>query len=109
MLRRSGPSLITENTFAVTVGGVTVTGQYLAAVTEESDEFQSDPSDGLLGLAFPAISNLNHDPFFFTAVDQGTADEPVEGAEQNGGEILVGPAVAHQRSPWPSRWWWGSG
>ena len=59
----------------MTVGGVSVTGQYLAAVTEESDEFQKDPSDGLLGLAFPAISNLKHDPFFFTAVSQKTAKE----------------------------------
>ena len=42
----------------VTVGGVSVTGQYLAAVTRESSEFVSDPADGLLGLAFPAISNL---------------------------------------------------
>ena len=92
MLRRSGPSLITENTFAVTVGGVTVTGQYLAAVTEESDEFQSDPSDGLLGLAFPAISNLNHDPFFFTAVDQGTADEGrfAFKLDQSGSELFIG-------------------
>lgn len=45
---------------AVTVGGVSVTGQYLAAVTKESSEFQSDPADGLLGLGLPQISNLGH-------------------------------------------------
>ena len=76
----------------VTVGGVTATGQYLAAVTKESSEFQSDPSDGLLGLAFPAISNLKHNPFFFTAVAQGTAKEGRFGFKlsQSGSELYIG-------------------
>ncbi|KAI0692346.1 protease [Cerioporus squamosus] len=79
-------------TDTVTVGGVSVTGQYLAAVTEESDEFQQDPSDGLLGLAFPAISNLNHDPFFFTAVSQKTAKEGrfAFKLDQSGSELFIG-------------------
>ncbi|TBU55644.1 protease [Dichomitus squalens] len=79
-------------TDTVTVGGVKVTGQYLAAVTQESSEFQSDPSDGLLGLAFPAISSLNHDPFFFTAVSQGTAKEGRFGFKlaSSGSELYIG-------------------
>ncbi|KAI0755204.1 acid protease [Daedaleopsis nitida] len=82
----------TPYTDTVTVGGVSVTGQYLAAVTKESSEFQSDPPDGLLGLAFPAISNLNHNPFFFTAVDQGTAPEAVFSfkLDQTGSELYIG-------------------
>ena len=76
----------------MTVGGVTVTDQYLAAVTKESSEFQSDPADGLLGLAFPAISNLGHDPFFFTAVDQGVVDQGVFGFKlaSSGSELFIG-------------------
>ena len=76
----------------MTVGGVTVTGQYLAAVSEESDEFQKDPSDGLLGLAFPAISNLKHDPFFFTAVSQKTAKEGAFAFKlgSSGSELYIG-------------------
>ena len=76
----------------MTVGGVKVTDQYLAAVTKESSEFQSDPSDGLLGLAFPAISNLGHDPFFFTAISQGTAKEGRFGFKlaSSGSELFVG-------------------
>nr|VWO98977.1 Probable mitochondrial substrate carrier (Putative mitochondrial carrier protein) [Ganoderma boninense] len=82
----------TPYTDTVTVGGVTVTGQYLAAVTKESPQFQSDPSDGLLGLAFPAISNLKHDPFFFTAVAQQTAPEGRFGFKlaASGSELYIG-------------------
>ncbi|PIL22787.1 transporter [Ganoderma sinense ZZ0214-1] len=82
----------TPYTDTVTVGGVTVTGQYLAAVTDESAEFQKDPSDGLLGLAFPAISNLKHDPFFFTAVSQKTAKEGAFAFKlgSSGSELFIG-------------------
>ena len=42
----------------MTVAGITVKDQYFSPVTTLSDQFQSSPQDGLLGLAFPAISNL---------------------------------------------------
>ncbi|RPD62690.1 acid protease [Lentinus tigrinus ALCF2SS1-7] len=82
----------TPYTDTVTVGGVSVTGQYLAAVTKESSEFVSDPADGLLGLALPAISNLGHDPFFFTAVSQETAPQGVFSFKlsQSGSELFIG-------------------
>ena len=32
--------------------------QIFSAVTQESAEFVDDPTDGILGLAFPDISNL---------------------------------------------------
>ncbi|KAI0712498.1 acid protease [Earliella scabrosa] len=82
----------TPYTDTVTVGGVTVTGQYLAAVSRESSEFVSDPADGLLGLGLPAISNLGHNPFFFTAVSQDTAPEGVFSFKlsQTGSELFIG-------------------
>ncbi len=43
----------------VTVGGVTVTGQFLSAVTKESSQLSQEPTDGVLGLAWPSISELN--------------------------------------------------
>ncbi len=43
---------------AVTVAGVSATNQFFSAVTTESAEFVEDPTDGILGLAFPDISNL---------------------------------------------------
>ncbi|KZT69780.1 acid protease [Daedalea quercina L-15889] len=43
----------------VSVAGVSVTGQYLSAVTSESGDLVGGPNDGLMGMAFPAISQLN--------------------------------------------------
>ncbi|CDO74021.1 hypothetical protein BN946_scf185043.g70 [Trametes cinnabarina] len=54
----------------VTVGGIAATNQFFAAVTQESSEFVNDPADGILGLGFPPISNLNQDPFLITAFKQ---------------------------------------
>ncbi|KAJ7057931.1 acid protease [Mycena amicta] len=51
----------------VSVAGVKAPGQYFSAVTNLSSSFKDDPIDGILGLAFPAISNLNHNPYFNTA------------------------------------------
>ena len=43
----------------VTVAGVTAKNQYFSPVTTLSDSFSNDPIDGILGLAYPTISNLN--------------------------------------------------
>ena len=37
---------------------MTVKNQYFSPVTTLSSSFAGDPIDGLLGLAYPAISNL---------------------------------------------------
>ncbi|KAJ7079971.1 acid protease [Mycena belliarum] len=59
-------------TDTVTVAGIQATKQYFSAVTTLSASFAADPIDGVLGLAFPAISNLNHSPFFNTAKAEGS-------------------------------------
>ncbi|CDO72226.1 hypothetical protein BN946_scf184970.g78 [Trametes cinnabarina] len=82
----------TPYTDSVTVGGVKVTSQYLAAVTKESEEFTQDPADGLLGLGYPAISSLNHNPFFFTAVQEGAVSDGVFSFKlgKSGSELYIG-------------------
>lgn len=50
----SGP----EYTDTVTVAGVSATNQYFSPVTTLSSSFVHDIIDGILGLAYPAISNL---------------------------------------------------
>lgn len=40
----------------VTVGGVTASSQAVEAAETISSEFQQDPSDGLMGLAFSSIN-----------------------------------------------------
>ncbi|KIL56219.1 hypothetical protein M378DRAFT_194361 [Amanita muscaria Koide BX008] len=63
----SGP-VYTET---VTVAGITAKGQYFSPVTTMSGDFATGQFDGVLGLAFPALSNLNQNPFFNTAFSQG--------------------------------------
>ncbi|THU91893.1 aspartic protease [Dendrothele bispora CBS 962.96] len=58
-------------TDSVTVAGITVHDQYFAAVHNLSRNFDSDPIDGIMGLAFPSLSSIGHDPFFTTANSQG--------------------------------------
>ncbi|KAJ6554591.1 acid protease [Mycena capillaripes] len=60
----SGPIM----TDTVTVAGVRATNQYFSPVTTLSSSFAGASDDGILGLAFPAISNLHQNPFFNTAV-----------------------------------------
>ncbi|KAF7341606.1 Acid protease [Mycena sanguinolenta] len=59
----SGPTY----TDAVTIAGIQVTKQWFSAVTTMSDNYATDPADGVLGLAFPAVSELNQSPWFTTA------------------------------------------
>ncbi|KAI9001242.1 protease [Trametes punicea] len=64
-------------TDTVAVGGIKAMKQYFSAVSTESSEFVHDPTDGILGLAFPAISNLGQNPFFVNAFAQNQVVENV--------------------------------
>ncbi|EJF55819.1 acid protease [Dichomitus squalens LYAD-421 SS1] len=79
-------------TDTVSVAGVKVKSQTFSPVTTLSSSFSSDPIDGILGLAYPAISNLNADPFFNTAIDQGVVSEGVFGFKlaSSGSELYLG-------------------
>ncbi|KAF8509471.1 acid protease [Hysterangium stoloniferum] len=59
----------------VTVAGVKATGQTFSPITSLSNSFRDDPIDGILGLAFPVMSNLNADPFFVSAFKQGVVPD----------------------------------
>ncbi|KAJ7142091.1 acid protease [Mycena crocata] len=61
-------------TDTVSVAGIKATKQYFSPVTTLSASFADDPIDGILGLAFPALSNLGQNPFFNTASNAGTVD-----------------------------------
>ncbi|KAJ7584093.1 acid protease [Mycena floridula] len=79
-------------TDTVTVAGVKATSQYFSPVTTLSSSFAGDPIDGILGLAFPDISNLGENPFFNTANEDGTVDENVFGfyLASSGSELYLG-------------------
>ncbi|GJE96864.1 aspartic protease [Phanerochaete sordida] len=79
-------------TNSVTVAGLTAKNQYFSPVTTLSSSFSGDPIDGILGLAYPAISNLGQEPFFNTLIDQGTVSEGVFGFKlaSSGSTLFLG-------------------
>ncbi|GJJ14459.1 hypothetical protein Clacol_008723 [Clathrus columnatus] len=58
-------------TDTVTVAGVVADNQFFSPVTTLSDNFEDNPIDGILGMAYPELSSLGQDPFFVTAFSQG--------------------------------------
>ncbi|KAF9218348.1 acid protease [Gyrodon lividus] len=68
-----------QYTDKVTIAGLTATDQTLGAAWHYSPglEFKRFDPDGLLGMAFQAISKYNESPFFQTIVTQGQTDEPI--------------------------------
>ncbi|KZT22897.1 aspartic protease [Neolentinus lepideus HHB14362 ss-1] len=79
-------------TDTVTVAGITAKNQYFSPVTTLSSSFASDPIDGILGLAYPAISNLGENPFFNTAYSQSAVPSDVFAFKlaSSGSELYLG-------------------
>ncbi|KAJ3751137.1 acid protease [Lentinula detonsa] len=85
----SGP--ISSDT--VTVAGATAMNQTFSAVTTLSTSFADDPTDGILGLAWPAISNLKAKPWFLNAAEQGAVKKKEFGfylTSGNGSQLYLG-------------------
>jgi len=57
-------------TDSVTVAGKTATGQWFAAISSESSPQPSERYDGVVGLGFQSISEINQPPLFQTLVSQ---------------------------------------
>jgi hypothetical protein len=55
---------------SVTIAGLTATNQNIISLTNATG-FSNTAADGLMGMAFPAISNSKSSPFFFTLINQG--------------------------------------
>ncbi|CCO29280.1 hypothetical protein BN14_03288 [Rhizoctonia solani AG-1 IB] len=79
-------------TDTVTVAGMTATKQYFSAVTSESESFSSDPSDGLVGLAFSSISQIGQPTIIQTLYSSGAISEPTFGFKlaSSGAELYIG-------------------
>ncbi|KAK7470902.1 hypothetical protein VKT23_002318 [Stygiomarasmius scandens] len=78
----------------VTIAGLTATSQAVGAATQYSTGFAAEnfPPDGLMGMAFPEISEFNANPVFQTLIAQGTVDEPVFSFKlsETGSELFLG-------------------
>ncbi|KAJ7635309.1 acid protease [Roridomyces roridus] len=79
-------------TDTVTVAGITAKTQTFSAVTTLSSSFADDPIDGILGMAYPSISNLNVDPFFVNANKAGSTGANQFGfyLASSGSELYLG-------------------
>ncbi|KAL7281781.1 hypothetical protein ACG7TL_005104 [Trametes sanguinea] len=84
----SGP-VYTET---VAVAGITVKNQYFSPVNTLSPSFGEETDDGILGLAFPAISNLGKSPWFNSAKSEGAVKNGVFGFKlaKSGSELYLG-------------------
>ncbi|BDA44683.1 Cathepsin E-B [Coccomyxa sp. Obi] len=81
-----GPFMVTYGTGQVagtvaadtlTVGNITVKNQGFGLVLRASTDFLDISCDGLFGLGFPQISNLQTTPAFFNMLSDGQLDQPV--------------------------------
>ncbi|KAG8717152.1 Type I transmembrane sorting receptor [Ceratobasidium sp. 394] len=78
----------------VAVGGLSATGQYFSPVTSESSSFSSDPSDGIMGLAFSSISSIGAPTFIENLYSQRKISAPTFGFRlaSSGSELYLGGA-----------------
>ncbi|KAI0355632.1 acid protease [Trametes cingulata] len=79
-------------TDTVSVAGVTVKNQYFSPVSTLSSSFGEGAMDGILGMAFPALSRLRQSPFFNTAKTQGAVKNGVFAFKlaSSGSELYLG-------------------
>ncbi|KAI0821616.1 acid protease [Trametes gibbosa] len=76
----------------VTVGTVAVKNQYFSPVSTLSPTFGDEKMDGILGLAYPSLSNLRQSPFFNSAKSQGAVKSGVFAFKlaKTGSELYLG-------------------
>ncbi|CAG9840535.1 unnamed protein product [Diabrotica balteata] len=82
---------------SVEVGGLAVKNQIFAEATDEtSQSFVTSTFDGILGLAYPQLSEAKIPPVFQNLISQGVVDKPVfsfylsQSANNDKGELLLG-------------------
>ncbi|KAF8192633.1 aspartic peptidase domain-containing protein [Mycena galopus ATCC 62051] len=82
-------SVVTDT---VSVAGVKATAQYFSPATTISGDFSGSGVDGILGMAYPALSQLGHNPFFNTAAGDKTVKANRFGfyLAQSGSELYLG-------------------
>lgn len=77
---------------SVNLAGFTVRNQTFASVSMLSDSFRRDPMDGILGLAYPAISHLKSPSVIENAFAQGLIPSKTFSLQlaNDGGELYLG-------------------
>ncbi|KAH9485313.1 Pepsin A [Psilocybe cubensis] len=83
------------STDVVTLQGLSIHNQSFGTVTRESDDFNSYPNSGLLGMAFGSIAASGKPTFFENLINEKQLAAPIfsvhlERGEENGSEICFG-------------------
>ena len=79
-------------TDTVSVAGVTDNNQYFSPVTTLSASFGDEVDDGILGMAYPALSEFGQNPYFNNAKAQGAVKSGMFGFKlaKSGSELYLG-------------------
>ena len=79
-------------TDTVSVAGVTVNNQYFSPVTTLSASFGDEVDDGILGMAYPVLSEFGQNPYFNNAKAQGAVKSGMFGFKlaKSGSELYLG-------------------
>ncbi|GAA5988339.1 hypothetical protein JCM10908_002172 [Rhodotorula pacifica] len=91
----------------VTLGGLTATAQAVGVATSLSSDFQSDPYDGLLGMAYGSISTMGVNPLFQTLVNQGRVVQSQFSTylAASGSELFLGGMNSAHYAPGSTHWY----
>lgn len=79
----------------VSIGSLTVPGQYFGAVSRVSDDFNDSPNDGLIGLAFGTIAQSKKPTFFENLIENKKVAAPLFSVhltrnQASGSEVSIG-------------------
>jgi hypothetical protein len=82
----------TEN---VMIANTAVTGQYIGAVNQESDDFLANPNSGVLGMAFSSISSTGKPTYFENLINSKAVSAPMFGfhltrKQASGSQLCLG-------------------
>ncbi|GAA5896719.1 hypothetical protein JCM6882_005019 [Rhodosporidiobolus microsporus] len=80
-------------TDVVTVAGLSAQEQHIGVIDQMGTDFGSTPIDGILGMAYESLSNINEPPFFQTLFAQGAVVRNLFSftlGDQSEGELYLG-------------------
>ncbi|CAD6572670.1 MAG: hypothetical protein TREMPRED_000600 [Tremellales sp. Tagirdzhanova-0007] len=79
----------------VNIANTVVPGQYFGAVNSESDDFQSNPNSGVIGMAFSSISSSGKPTYFENLISNKAVAAPYFGVhlarrQASGSQLCIG-------------------
>ncbi|GAA6040058.1 hypothetical protein JCM8097_004759 [Rhodosporidiobolus ruineniae] len=91
----------------VSIAGLTASSQTFGVATSLTSDFQSDPYDGLMGMAYASISTLGTNPLFQTLVNENKVASPQFSflLAETGSELFLGGMNAAHYAAGSTKWY----